>query len=193
MYGAVKWDAGSALVAAARLGILHVSMRCDDTAPSLRWLAHCVCYFNVAPRNRYCPEQPPPLPSRVTTFIMALPVVSTLADCADFSKTVEPFIPQLRSLSQHLLQAWAEPQRIKDLYLSTNPLISAFALSLFLFPIFLLVSEVNKNYSQVDRMWSILPTVYNAHYAIWARLQGIPAQRLDTLLVFSAVWSVGFA
>ncbi|KAI9775925.1 MAG: hypothetical protein M1839_000714 [Geoglossum umbratile] len=123
---------------------------------------------------------------------MALPVVHALADCADFSKTVGPFVPQLRSFSQLLLQAWAEPQRAKDLYLLTNPLISAFAFSLFLAPVILLVSEVNKNYSQVDRMWSILPTVYNAHYALWARLRGVPTQRLDTLLVFSALWTVGY-
>ncbi|KAH0542899.1 hypothetical protein FGG08_002759 [Glutinoglossum americanum] len=99
-------------------------------------------------------------------------MVHTLADCADFSKTVAPFIPQLRSFSLQLVGAWADPQLMKDLYLLTNPLISAFAFSLFLFPIFLLVSEVNRNYSQVDRMWSILPAVYNAHYALWAYLQG---------------------
>ena len=122
---------------------------------------------------------------------MALPTVYSLADCTAFSRTVEPFVPQLWSLSQQLLQSCAEPQRIKDLYLSTNPLISALAFSVFLFPVFLLVSELNKNYSQVDRMWSILPTVYNAHYVTWARLQDIPTQRLDTLLVFSAVWTVG--
>ncbi|KAI9862790.1 MAG: hypothetical protein M1813_004286 [Trichoglossum hirsutum] len=121
---------------------------------------------------------------------MALPAVHTLADCADFSETVMPFIPQLQSLSQQMVQAWANPQQMKDLYLLTNPLISAFAFSLFLFPIFLLVSEVNKNYSQVDRMWSILPTVYNGHYVIWAHLQGMPTVRLDTLLMFSVIWSV---
>jgi hypothetical protein len=124
---------------------------------------------------------------------MALPAVRSLVDCADFSKTVEPFVPQLQSLSQQILQACAEPQRFKDLYLLTNPLVSAFALSLFLFPVFLLISELNKNYSQVDRMWSILPTVYNAHYVTWARLHDIPTKRLDTLLIFSAAWTVGYA
>ncbi|KAH0562608.1 hypothetical protein GP486_002714 [Trichoglossum hirsutum] len=121
---------------------------------------------------------------------MALPAVRTLADCADFSKTVVPFVPQFRSLSQQIPQALANPQQMRDLYLSTNPLISAFVFSLLLFPIFLLVSEANKNYSQVDRMWSILPTVYNGHYAMWARLHGMPTVRLDTLLVFTAIWSI---
>jgi hypothetical protein len=119
---------------------------------------------------------------------MALPVVHTLTDCADFSKTVAPFIPQLRSLLQQPVEAWADPQH---LYLSTNPLITAFSFSLFLFPLFWIVSEVNQNYSQVDRLWGILPSVFNAHYVMWAHLQGIPTVRLDTLLMFSMVWSVG--
>ena len=134
-------------------------------------------------------HSPPTHPAIVTA--MALPVVHSLVDCIDFSRTVEPFVPQLWPLSQQLLQACTELQRIKDFYMSTNPLISAFALSLFLFPVFLLISELNKNYSQVDRMWSIMPTVYNAHYAIWARLQDVPTERLDTLLLFSAIWTVG--
>ena len=74
--------------------------------------------------------------------------------------------------------------------MATNPLITAFAFSLFLVPIFLLVSEVNKNYSQVDRMWSLLPTVYNAHYVVYAHCAGLETQRLDNLLAFSVVWSV---
>lgn len=58
------------------------------------------------------------------------------------------------------------------------------------FPIFLLVTEINKNYSQVDRVWSILPTVYHAHWAIWARMNGLPTQRVDNVLAFSVVWSL---
>ncbi|TKA65117.1 hypothetical protein B0A49_08987 [Cryomyces minteri] len=121
---------------------------------------------------------------------MSLPVVKTLADCADFSKTVSPFIPQLQTLTQQLLHPTTDSESLKSLYLSTNPLISGFALSLFLAPIFLVVSEFNKNYSQVDRCWSILPTLYNAHFTIWAHLNGLPTQRLDNVLAFSCLWSL---
>jgi len=43
---------------------------------------------------------------------------------------------------------------------------------------------------QVDRCWSILPTIYNAHYALYAHLNGLETQRLDHLLSFSIVWSL---
>jgi steroid 5-alpha reductase family enzyme len=121
---------------------------------------------------------------------MALPVVKTLAECADFSKTVEPYIPQLYDLPQRILQSWSNTTELQNVYMNTNPLISAFALSLFLAPIFLVVSEIWRNYSQVDCWWSILPTVYNAHFTIYAHLSGIPTQRLDNLIAFSVAWSV---
>ncbi len=121
---------------------------------------------------------------------MGLPVIKAVSDCADFSKTVSPYLPQLYELPQQILQTITNLQGLKVLYVSTNPFISAFALSLFLAPIFLIVSEINKNYSQVDRCWSLLPTVYNAHYALYAHAVGLPTQRLDMLLAFSTVWSV---
>lgn len=122
---------------------------------------------------------------------IALPVVRTLRDCADFSKTVAPYIPQLKTLPQQVLHSATSLQDLKDLYVSTNPLIEGFALSLFLAPIFLVAAEINKNYSQVDRFWSILPTLFNAHFVLWAHLAGLPTKRLDTLLAFSILWSVG--
>lgn len=121
---------------------------------------------------------------------MALPVVKTMADCADFSTTVWPYISQLNDLPQQLIQSYNNPTELYNIYLATNPLISGFAFSLFLAPVFLLVSEINKNYSQVDRCWSILPTLYNAHFVIYGHLMGLPTQRLDNLIAFSSVWSV---
>jgi steroid 5-alpha reductase family enzyme len=55
--------------------------------------------------------------------------------------------------------------------------------------VFLVVAEINRNYSQVDRCWSLLPTVYIAHFDAWARLTGLPTRRLDVALLFSAIWS----
>ncbi|KAI9717734.1 MAG: hypothetical protein M1812_004463 [Candelaria pacifica] len=120
---------------------------------------------------------------------MALPTVKSLADCADFSRTVSPFLPQLSALPSQVWQSIADIQQLKEIYTSTNPLISGLALSLFLAPIFLLAAEINKNYSQVDRFWSLLPTMYNAHFTLYAHMVGLPTQRLDTLLAFSCIWS----
>jgi steroid 5-alpha reductase family enzyme len=81
-------------------------------------------------------------------------------------------------------------QGLRDIYLSTNPLITSLAIALFLSPFVLIVSEINKNYSQVDRLWSIIPAFYNVHYAIWANLNGLPHNRLDHVLAVSVIWSV---
>jgi uncharacterized membrane protein YagU involved in acid resistance len=121
---------------------------------------------------------------------MALPAVRTLIECTDFTQTVSPYLYQLYELPQQVLRSYSDPTELRNLYLSTNPFISAFAFSLLLALIFLVVSEFNRNYSQVDRCWSILPTVYNAHYTIYAHVSGLPTQRLDHLLAFSVVWSV---
>lgn len=121
---------------------------------------------------------------------MALPVISTITECSDFTKTVLPYTLQLYSLPQQLLQSYSNPLELRNLYLATNPLITAFAFSLFISPLFLIVSEINKNYSQVDRFWSLLPTIYNVHFVVYAHLSGLPTERLDHLVAFSTVWSL---
>lgn len=123
---------------------------------------------------------------------MAIPVLKTLKECSDFSKTVEPFVPQLYDLPQKLLDVMAGREGLVKLYVETNPLISGFAISIALGAVFLVAAEVNRNYSQVDRFWSLLPTFYIAHFDVWARLAGIPSQRIDAALLFSTVWSVRF-
>ena len=125
-----------------------------------------------------------------STGNMSLPVVASLNDCANIYKTVIPYLPQLYDLPQQVYQNINNVQGLKVLYVSTNPLMTAIALSLFLAPIFLIVSEVNRNYSQVDRFWSLLPTMYNAHFALYAHATAIPTKRLDSLLLFSGIWSV---
>jgi hypothetical protein len=121
---------------------------------------------------------------------MALPLVIELQDCVGFDTTVKPFIPQFYELPSKLLDVFAGRESLLQLYTQTNPLISGFAFSLFLGVVFLVVAEINRNYSQVDRCWSLLPTVYIAHFDAWARLNGLPAQRLDAALLFSTIWSV---
>ena len=68
-------------------------------------------------------------------------------------------------------------------------LVISFAFALALSVIVLFAAEINRNYSQVDRFWSLLPTSYNIHYAVWARANGLPTQRLDNVVMFSAIWS----
>jgi steroid 5-alpha reductase family enzyme len=121
---------------------------------------------------------------------MALPNISALEDCADFSKAVQPFIPQLYALPAKFLDVIWSREGLLNLYRETNPLISGFAVSLVLGAVFLVVAEINRNYSQVDRCWSLLPTLYIAHFDAWARLTGVPAQRIDLALLFSTIWSV---
>ena len=121
---------------------------------------------------------------------IAMPVIKSLSDCASYSKTIEPYIPQLYALPEKIIANIGDLQALKDVYASTNPIISGFAFSLALFPIFLVVSEVNRNWSQVDRVWSILPTLYHFHYAVWARMLGLETQRVDNVMAFSVLWTL---
>lgn len=121
---------------------------------------------------------------------MALPTLVKFEDCASWAMTVEPYIPQLYALPSKLVDVVQGRQGLISLYTETNPLISGFAISVVLGAVFLVVQEINKNYSQVDRCWSLLPTFYIAHFDLWARLAGVPSQRIDVLLAFGIVWSV---
>lgn len=123
-------------------------------------------------------------------LVPAVPLVSSLAACGEWGLTVAPYIHQLQELPYRFLDSISSVASLKELYVSTNPVVSGFAFSLAIAPIFLVVSEVNRNYSQVDRCWSILPTIYNIHYAVWAHLAGVPTARLDGVVIFSVFWSV---
>ena len=121
---------------------------------------------------------------------MAFPLLKSLEDCADFKKTVEPFIPQLYDIHLRVRDVLGNAEAFKQLYITTNPLISGFAFSVFLGFIFLVLSEWNRNYSQVDRMWSILPNFYILHLTAWAMAVGLPHERLLLISAFSTIWSV---
>ncbi|KAH8166178.1 hypothetical protein CIB48_g2070 [Xylaria polymorpha] len=120
---------------------------------------------------------------------MALPALKSLGDCAEYSKAVEPFLPQLYELPSNVLNTVTNGESLLNLYTNTNPLISGFAFSVFLGGIFWISSEFNRNYSQVDRFWSLLPAFYNAHFAAWTHLNGLPSQRVDLILFWSVIWS----
>lgn len=130
------------------------------------------------------------MPLVVPNTIMALPTLSSFEACADFSKTVLPYLPQLSALPQQILASYNDIDALKELYIATNPLISTAALAIALTPFIWLASEINKNYSQVDRLWSILPTVFVGNYTLYAHAIGLEdTERMDTLLVAYTIWS----
>lgn len=120
----------------------------------------------------------------------ALPLVASLEDCADYSKTVAPFMPQLYELPSRIAAHITDVQGLQSVYAQTNPLITALAFALFMTPVVLTVSEINKNYSQVDRLWSVLPVIYNVHYAVWASINGLPTVRLNHVMAVSLIWGL---
>ncbi|KAF7620369.1 DUF1295 domain protein [Aspergillus flavus] len=126
---------------------------------------------------------------------LPLPEVQSAVDCASFNHTVLPFLSQLITLPERLQVAAVakDVDSLKDIYLSTNPFVTALGFSLALAVFFLLFSEINRNYSQVDRFWPFLPAIYNVHFAVWARLSDLRTQHLDTIAVISVLWSVRLA
>lgn len=129
---------------------------------------------------------------RLIFATMALPAVKNVTDCVDFSQTVLPYVPQLLSLPTQAFEAAREQQYdvLKELYLSTNPLVTSVAFSLLIIPIVFVVGEISRNFSQIDRLWSILPSVYNVHYAVWARLNGLAPTAVNSVTVIILMWSV---
>ncbi|KAL2816783.1 hypothetical protein BDW59DRAFT_175699 [Aspergillus cavernicola] len=123
---------------------------------------------------------------------LPLPEVKSLADCVSFDNVVRPLLSQVMALPEQLRPALAakDVNTLKDIYLSTNPLATAIAFTLFTSVLFILFSEINRNYSQVDRFWSILPSVFNVHFAVWARLSGLRTLNLDTIAAISVIWTI---
>ncbi|KAB8232917.1 hypothetical protein ETB97_005607 [Aspergillus alliaceus] len=123
---------------------------------------------------------------------LPLPEVQSALDCASFEHTVLPFLSQLTTLPEKLQVAVVakDVAGLKDIYLSTNPFITALGFCLALSVFFLLFSEISRNYSQVDRFWPILPAIYNVHFAVWAHLSGLRTQHLDTLAAITLLWGV---
>ncbi|CEL02811.1 Putative DUF1295 domain protein (AFU_orthologue; AFUA_2G02670) [Aspergillus calidoustus] len=126
------------------------------------------------------------------TMTLPLPEVKSLADCVSFNHAVRPFLSQVAALPEQLHPAVVakDVNALKEIYISTNPLASAAAFTLAISVLFIITSEINRNYSQVDRFWSILPSVFNVHFALWARLTGLRTLTLDTIAALSVLWTV---
>jgi|SRR5690242_170144 len=119
---------------------------------------------------------------------LAIPLLKELPECADLEKTVLPYLPQLYDLPSRIIESINDRQALLHVYASTNPLILGLAFALFMTPIVLVVSEFNRNYSQVDRLWSILPVIYNVHYDVWAHLNGLPTAKVDHIMALTVIW-----
>jgi hypothetical protein len=124
---------------------------------------------------------------------MVLPQVKSLHESVDYHKVVEPFVPQLYELPFRLWDNIGSLEGLKSVLVTTNPLVSGFFLALVFGLLTLIVSEINRNYSQVDRLWSILPNLFVVHIAIWARLAGVPHDRVDLIAAFTTIWSVSLS
>lgn len=120
---------------------------------------------------------------------MALPVVKSAFDCAQFTNTVEPYLQQLRPFPQVVFESITNASALKQIYLDTNPIITALSFSIALAPVALVVSESNKNYSQIDRLWSLLPNFYNLHYLLYAYLSGLDIARPGLVALATTIWS----
>jgi steroid 5-alpha reductase family enzyme len=119
---------------------------------------------------------------------MALPTVQTIHEITEFSKTVSPFLHQLSP--SHVLPLLRGEIAPKEWYLSTNPLMTAILFALTLSVLTFISAEINRNYSQVDRLWSMLPALYIAHFTTFAHMKELDTQRLDTLATFATLWGV---
>jgi hypothetical protein len=127
------------------------------------------------------------------TPAMVLPQVKSLHESVDYSKVVAPFVPQLYELPFKIWDNIGSLDGLKSAYVTTNPLVTGFALALVFGLITLIASEINRNYSQVDRLWSILPNVFVVHIAVWARLASLPHDRVDLIAAFTTIWSVSLS
>lgn len=125
---------------------------------------------------------------------MALPLPPILSPqgAAEFGRTFAPYVlsEQLLQLPSRLFEAGTDLNALQEVYTGTNPQVTAIAFALAISPIYVVIAEITGNYSQVDCSWSILPSIYNLHYYLWAHLTGLPTDRLQTIALFSVAWSV---
>jgi steroid 5-alpha reductase family enzyme len=124
--------------------------------------------------------------------LAALPAVKSLTASADFSVSVLPYLERATPAFLALVDA-AKAKSLPALtawYLDTNPLLSAFFFSVALGFVVWIVSELARNYSQVDRLWSVVPFAYVLHFDLWARRNGVPSARLDLALFCMLMWSM---
>ena len=132
----------------------------------------------------------------VPAILQSLPSPLSLEAAASYELTVAPYFEALKAYPYALLEAFqskAPLSALSTLYATTNPLITSAAIAIGLIPIFFITSEVNRNWSQVDRVWSILPVVLNGQYALWKQASGASnggISRVELAAMVLVVWGV---
>ncbi|KAI8058703.1 uncharacterized protein B0P05DRAFT_559510 [Gilbertella persicaria] len=92
-------------------------------------------------------------------------------------------------LSSFVSTCLSHPSQLIDLYKQTDPLETSVYVSSGLAVIHYILSEITKNYSQVDKAWSILPGMYAWHFTIHDYLvHGSFHPRLLTASILITIW-----
>ncbi|KAI5804497.1 hypothetical protein EDC01DRAFT_423527 [Geopyxis carbonaria] len=119
--------------------------------------------------------------------MVALPIIKSLEEATSLETVLYPFLHQFSySHVEPLIYGKVSPT---EWYLSTNPFITAALFCGVISVLCFIAQEITRNSSQVDRLWSILPTVYIAHYTVFAHMKGLETTRLDTMVTFFILWS----
>ncbi|KAI7897736.1 uncharacterized protein BX663DRAFT_481343 [Cokeromyces recurvatus] len=94
-----------------------------------------------------------------------------------------------KTISSFISICIQQPEILITFYKSTNPLESALYFTTVLIVFHYIISEITKNYSQVDKAWSILPCLYAWHFAIHDyTLHGSFHPRLLTAAILITTW-----
>ncbi|KAF1816190.1 DUF1295 domain-containing protein [Eremomyces bilateralis CBS 781.70] len=126
-------------------------------------------------------------------LLFTIPVIKNATDVPDlvaWEHSVQPFLDWLLLILGHLMNDVHSLQDLKFLYLSINPFVSGLGMALLPAPIFFLRSELTGNYSVVDRLWSILPVLFNAHFALWSYWNALNPGRNTALFLCSVIWGI---
>ena len=129
-------------------------------------------------------------------LLTSLPPLPSLSAAASYELTVKPYLdmlPALADASMLALRSKAPLHSLLALYAETNPLVTATGLAFSMMPFFFVASEISRNWSQVDRVWGILPVVFNGHFALWDRVTSAPDKafsRVDLAASVLVLWGV---
>lgn len=107
---------------------------------------------------------------------------------------IKDILPSASKLGRilHANENWSQAQYALWIYYTeTDPVTSALVMAAIVAMAVWIIAIVNKNYSQMDRLWSVLPFAYSVHYSIHSYiLNGSLSPRLMLMTSLQALWSV---
>ncbi|KAI9478664.1 MAG: hypothetical protein EXX96DRAFT_255562 [Benjaminiella poitrasii] len=120
---------------------------------------------------------------------MLLPFNASWEHAWSIIQTSASNITSFKTVSSFISACIQQPEILLTYYKNTNPLESALYFTTILIVIHYVTSEITKNYSQVDKAWSILPVVYAWHYTIHDYfLHSAFHPRLLTASILISIW-----